>query len=246
MPIQRQNNPLLEILYDDPVVGKQDTYSIDDVKDIQKEQEVRLLGTFLVQALILSLAILLYASWSWSHFGSAYEAALFYGLVGFSLQASVYYVWRTIFEDSASYRRKLKRKRGRYKNKMAELKYEIEEKQLEALMESQIRQFRETSALSMQDNQLSDLEQQALNSQWQQIQQTAQQHSGVDPNTGGLNDDIDQLAQHLGVDRFRIGPLPVGPKLTVNPVPRSIYNLGNPQQSESTGDMLNLDPSKNQ
>ena len=168
---------------------------------------------------------------------------MFYGLVGFSLQASVYYVWRTIFEDSASYRRKLKRKRGRYKNKMAELKFEIEERQLEALMESQIARYKETSGIALQDNQLSEAERQTLASQWQQIQQTAQQHTGVDPTTGGLTDDIDQLAQHLGVDRYRIAGVPMGPKLTVTPATESIYNLAQPLQPTEQ-DTLNLDPSK--
>ena len=242
MPIQRPQNPLLEILYDEPAVAQQDSYTLDDVKDIQKEQEVRLLGTFLIQAIILALAILLYESWSWSQFSSSYEAAMFYGLVGFSLQASVYYVWRTIFEDSASYRRKLKRKRGRYKNKMAELKFEIEEKQLEALMESQIQRYKDTSGIALQDNQLSEAERQALASQWQQIQQTAQQHSNVDPATGGMHEEIDNLAQHLGVDRYRIAGIPMGPKLTVNPATQSIYNLSQHQQQEQ--DNLNLDPSK--
>jgi len=64
----------------------------------------------------------------------------------------------------------------------------------------------------------------------------------VDPATGGLGDDIDQLAQHLGVDRYRIAGIPMGPKLTVNPAAQSTYNLAQPQSQEQ--DSLNLDPSK--
>ena len=110
-----------------------DTVNREELAQIQKEQETRLIGTFMVQALFLALAILLSSEWEWSQFGEPYEAALFYGIFGFSLQASLYYVYRTMFEDSASHRRELKRMRNRQKNKMAMIKFEIEKKQMEAL-----------------------------------------------------------------------------------------------------------------
>ena len=112
-------------------------------------------------------------------------------------------------------------------------------------MESQIARYKETSGIALQDNQLSEVERQALASQWQQIQQTAQQHAGVDPTTGGLTDDMEQLAQHLGVDRYRIAGIPMGPKLTVTPAAEAIYNLAQPRPSQPIEqDTLNLDPSK--
>ena len=76
MPIAPPNSPLLDLMYNNgSVIG--DTVSKSDMMDIQREQEARLLGTFFIQAIFLSLAIMLYATWDWSQFGQPWEAALF-------------------------------------------------------------------------------------------------------------------------------------------------------------------------
>ena len=93
----------------------------------------------MVQSLFLGLAILLYTEWQWSQFSDPIYSALFYAIFGFSLQASMYYVYRTMFEDSASHRRKLKPLN--IKEKMADYKYGIESQQLDMLMQQQMNQL---------------------------------------------------------------------------------------------------------
>ena len=62
MPIAPPNSPLLDLMYNNqPMVG--DTVSREEMMELQREQEARLLGTFFIQAIFLSLAIMLYATW---------------------------------------------------------------------------------------------------------------------------------------------------------------------------------------
>ena len=67
MPIAPPNSPLLDLMYQ---TGSEygDSVSREEMMELQREQEARLLGTFFVQAIFLSLAIMLYASWEWSQF----------------------------------------------------------------------------------------------------------------------------------------------------------------------------------
>ncbi len=230
MPLPPPSNPLLDLMYKtDTTVG--DTVSREELMQIQREQETRLLGTMLVQAVFLALAIMLYSTWTWSQFGKAYESALFYGLMGFSLQASLYYVYRTMFEDSASHRKQLKRMRNRQKQRMASMKFEVEKKQLEYLMDSQMAQFQTSHQMAMADGVINPQEQAILNQQQQAIAATAQQ---INPQY-----DLEELAKQLGVDRFRLGPLPVGPKLTLSQPPVTSVTLA---QSQPQADKLNLSP----
>ena len=207
MPIAPPNSPLLDLMYSNaPVVG--DTISRDDMLEIQRDQEARLLGTFFIQAIFLSLAIMLYATWDWSQFGEPWEASLFYGLLSFSLQAALYFSYRTMFEDSTNYRKELKRMKNKQKRSMAQMSFEMKKMQTESLLQNQMSQYKAQVHMAQADGVVTPAEQVLLNNQMNQIQQTAQVG-----NMGQM--DIDELARQLGIDRFRLGPFPIGPKLTI-------------------------------
>ena len=89
------NNPLLNTLWGSEV-GEEE----QDYRDQLRESELRLLGTMLFQSVLLAFCILLYVNWTWSHFNTAYESAIFYGFAGFSVQAAFYFIYRAAFEDS--------------------------------------------------------------------------------------------------------------------------------------------------
>ena len=207
MPIAPPNSPLLDLMYSNtPVVG--DTISRDEMLEIQRDQEARLLGTFFIQAIFLSLAIMLYATWDWSQFGEPWEASLFYGLLSFSLQAALYFSYRTMFEDSTNYRKELKRMKNKQKRSMAQMSFEMKKMQTESLLQNQMSQYKAQVHMAQADGVVTPAEQVLLNNQMNQIQQTAQVG-----NMGQM--DIDELARQLGIDRFRVGPFPIGPKLTI-------------------------------
>ena len=211
MPIAPPNSPLLELMYQpNDVVGE--TISREEMLELQREQESRLLGTFFVQAIFLSMAIMLYATWDWSQFGDPWESALFYGLLSFSLQAALYFSYRTMFEDSTNYRKELKRMKNKQKKRMAQMSFEVRKMQTESLLQHQMQQYRQQMEMANADGYISPQEQMMLNNSMGTIQNTAVQ--------GGFNDaDIERLAKQLGLDRFNIGPLPIGPKLTMQQVP---------------------------
>jgi hypothetical protein len=213
MPIAPPNSPLLDLMYSAvPQTG--DTFSKQDMMEIQREQEARLLGTFFVQAIFLSLAIMLYATWDWSQFGQPWEAALFYGLMGFSLQAALYFSYRTMFEDSTNYRKELKRMKNKQKRSMAQMSFEMRKLQTESLLQNQMSQYKAQMQMAQADGVITTDEQTILNNQMNHIRNTAQ--------ASGLgNMDIEELARQLGIDRFRLGPIPLGPKLTIQQQPVS-------------------------
>ncbi len=183
MPIAPPNSPLLDLMYN-PSQEIGDTISREDMMELQREQEARLLGTFFVQAIFLSLAIMLYSAWEWSQFSEPWESALFYGLMAFSLQAALYFTYRTMFEDSSNYRKELKRMKNKYQQQMA---------------------------LANADGYIDNSEQALLQQQLAAIQQTA---GGV-----GNAQDLEKLARQLGIDQFKVGPIPLGPKLTLSQAP---------------------------
>ena len=230
MPIAPPNSPLLDLMYQgQPAVG--DTISREDMLEIQREQEARLLGTFFIQAIFLALAIMLYATWDWSQFGQPWEAALFYGLLSFSLQAALYFSYRTMFEDSTNYRKELKRMKNKQKRSMAQMSFEMRKMQTENLLQQQMAQYKAQMQMAQADGIITPDEQAMLNHQMAQIQNTAQ--------TSGLgNMDIEELARQLGIDRFRLGPIPLEPKLTVAQQP--VNNVVIPSVSDNK---LDLDPS---
>ena len=230
MPIAPPNSPLLDLMYQgQPAVG--DTITREDMLEIQREQEARLLGTFFIQAIFLALAIMLYATWDWSQFGQPWEAALFYGLLSFSLQAALYFSYRTMFEDSTNYRKELKRMKNKQKRSMAQMSFEMRKMQTENLLQQQMAQYKAQMQMAQADGIITPDEQAMLNHQMAQIQNTAQ--------TSGLgNMDIEELARQLGIDRFRLGPIPLGPKLTVAQQPAN--NVVIPSVPDNK---LDLDPS---
>lgn len=234
MPIAPPNSPLLDLMYNNqPMVG--DTVSREEMLELQREQEARLLGTFFIQAIFLSLAIMLYATWEWSQFGEAWEAALFYGLLSFSLQAALYFTYRTMFEDSTNHRKQLKRMKNKQKRSMAQMSFEMRKMQTENLLQQQMSQYKTQMHMAKADGIITPDEQMILNSQLSQIQNTAQ--------AGGLgNIDIEELAKQLGLDRFRLGPIPIGPKLTMAQQPARNMVLS-PLETPEQSTKLNLDPS---
>lgn len=233
MPIPPPGNPLIDLMYSSNQL-QGDSFSREDMAQMQKEQETRLLGTFMVQSIFLSLAIMLYAQWEWSQFGEAYEAALFYGILGFSLQASLYFVYRTMFEDSSRHRRELKRMRNKQKNKMAVIKFDIEKRQMETLLESQMAQYQNTMNVAMSDGHIDNSEAAILRQQLAQLQRTASMVNQTTPH----DETLEEIAKRLGIDRFRIGPIPVGPKLTISQPEVTTVNI----PTETTNNRLDLSP----
>jgi len=94
-------NPILETLMFGN--GQQEmTDEMQEYRERQKESELRLLGTMLFQSILLAFCILLYVNWSWSHFDSSYESAIFYGFAGFSVQAAFYFIYRAVLKTLAT------------------------------------------------------------------------------------------------------------------------------------------------
>ena len=233
MPIAPPTSPLIDLVYNDANSNLGDTISRDELFELQREQEARLLGTFFVQSIFLALAIMLYASWDWSQFGQPAEAALFYGLMGFSLQAAMYFSFRTLFEDSSNHRRELKRMKSKQKRKMANISFEIRKMQTENILQQQMAQYKTQMQMANADGVITPQEQAILNQSISAIKNTAQ--------AGGMgNMTLEELAKELGIDRHKIGPIPIGPKLTIDQVPMSTMHIA-PSQKEDL--KLDLNPS---
>lgn len=230
MPIEPPRSPLVDLYYGNDGLTNKETVSREELGEIQKEQEVRLLSTFAVQSIFLGLAIMLYETWEFSQFSEAYQAALFYGMLGFTFQSTLYFMWRTMFEDSSKHRRELKRMKNRQRNRMAQVKFGIQKKQMEMLLESQMQQYTNSMDIAMADGQLDNSEVAMLRQQLAQLQATAQQ---VSPQQV----DLEELARQLGLDRFRVGPISLGPKLTVSQPPVKTMSI------KAEAEKLDLDPS---
>lgn len=226
MPIAPPNSPLLDLMYN-PSQEIGETISREDMMELQREQEARLLGTFFVQAIFLSLAIMLYSAWEWSQFSEPWESALFYGLMAFSLQAALYFTYRTMFEDSSNYRKELKRMKNKQRKRMAQMSFEMRKMQTETLLSQQMQQYQQQMALANADGFIDNSEQALLQQQLAAIQQTA---GGV-----GNAQDLEKLARQLGIDQFKVGPIPLGPKLTLSQAPTTTMPVAPGR--------LNLDPS---
>jgi hypothetical protein len=195
--------------------------------ELQREQEARLLGTFFVQAIFLSLAIMLYSAWEWSQFSEPWESALFYGLMAFSLQAALYFTYRTMFEDSSNYRKELKRMKNKQRKRMAQMSFEMRKMQTETLLSQQMQQYQQQMALANSDGYIDQNEEAMLRQQLASIQQTA---GGV-----GNAQDLEKMARQLGIDQFKVGPIPLGPRLTLSPAHTANMPIA--------GNSLNLNPS---
>ena len=161
MPIAPPNSPLLDLMYT-PSQDVGETISREDMMEIQREQEARLLGTFFIQAIFLALSIMLYSAWEWSQFSEPWESALFYGLMAFSLQAALYFTYRTMFEDSSNYRKELKRMKNKQRKRMAQMSFEMRKMQTETLLTQQMQQYQQQMALANADGYIDNSEQAML------------------------------------------------------------------------------------
>ncbi len=233
MPIAPPNSPLLDLMYQ---TGSEygDSVSREEMMELQREQEARLLGTFFVQAIFLSLAIMLYASWEWSQFSDPWESALFYGLLSFSLQAALYFSYRTMFEDSSNYRKELKRMKTKQKRRMAKMSFDMRKLQTEHLLQQQMSQYQAQMQMANADGIITPQEQTMLNASLNNIQQTA-------TGAGMGNMDLNELARQLGIDQFKLGPIPIGPKMTFEAPP--VQTMSVPMQQATQTHKLNLEPS---
>ena len=236
MPIDPTRNPLTDAMFTGNDGNQFTDMSNEDIVQLQKEQENRLIGSMMVQSIFLALALMLYETWSWGKFGQVWQSALLYGMLAFTFQASLYLLYRTMFEDSTNYRRQIKRMKSKNKRRMAQIKYEVDKQRTEWMLEQQINQFQQSAMMAQADGIVSPAEQAVLNQQYQQVQQMDQQTPQVNAN---VQYDLDALARQLGLDRHRVGPIPVGPSLTISQPPLETFQVPQPPRPES----LDLDPS---
>lgn len=224
------NNPLLNTLLGELNEEEQ------EYRDQLRESELRLLGTMLFQSILLAFCILLYVNWTWSHFNTAYESAMFYGFAGFSVQAAFYFIYRAAFEDSNQHRRQLKRMRNANRRRMAALKFEQEKAQLEAVLNQQMVLYQQNLGAAMTDGYISPNESQMLAGNLQGIQAALSQLAALQggqqtmPQQGLQPSGAKPLTpEAFGIDRHRVMGIPVGPKLSLNvPIPTK------PQSGESS------------
>lgn len=199
--------------------GSQNTSAeMQEYREKQRESELRLLGTMLFQSILLAFCILLYVSWDWSHFNSAYESAIFYGFAGFSVQAAFYFIYRAVFEDSSDHRRQLKRMRNKNRQHMAKLKFEQEKAQLESVLNQQMGIYQRNLGAAMADNVITPQESEVLAGNLDTINQLMAQIQALQ-NQVAMPQQVQQTPvtpESLGIDRHRIMGIPVGPKLTLD------------------------------
>ena len=235
MPIDPTRSPLTDAMFTGDKATQYNEMTNEDIVQMQKEQENRLIGSMMVQSIFLAMALMLYESWSWGKFGAVWQSALLYGMLAFCFQASLYLLYRTMFEDSTNYRRNIKRMKNKNKRRMAQIKYEVDKQRIEWMLEQQINQFRSSAMMAQADGGISPQEQVVLQQQYQQVQQLDQQVPQVNAN---VEYDLDALARQLGLDRHRVGPIPVGPPLTIRQPPLETFQVPQPPRPES----LDLDP----
>lgn len=235
MPIDPTRNPLTDAMFTQGQNPQYNEMTNEDIVQMQKEQENRLIGSMMVQSIFLALALMLYESWSWGKFDTVWQSALLYGMLAFCFQASLYLLYRTMFEDSTNYRRNIKRMKNKNKRRMAQIKYEVDKQRTEWMLEQQINQFQQSAMMAQADGMITPAEQQVLNQQYQQVQQLDQQTPQINAN---VQYDLDALARQLGLDRHRVGPIPVGPSLTISQPPLSTFQVPQTPRPES----LDLDP----
>jgi|TARA_B100001094_G_scaffold309990_1_gene344166 rRNA maturation endonuclease Nob1 len=240
MPIDPTRNPLADAMFSGANTQQFQEMSNEDIVQLQKEQENRLIGSMMIQSIFLALALMLYESWSWGKFDQVWQSALLYGMLAFTFQASLYLLYRSMFEDSTNYRRQIKRMKSKNKRRMAQIKYEVDKQRTEWMLDQQVQQFQNNAMMAQVDGFVSPAEQNVLQQQYQQLQQTDQQVPSVNAN---MQYDLADLAKQLGLDRHRIGPIPMGPSLTPTPITVTQAPLGQFQvQQPVSQNTLDLDP----
>jgi len=132
-----------------------------------------------------------------------------------------------MFEDSSNYRKELKRMKNKQRKRMAQMSFEMRKMQTETLLTQQMQQYQQQMALANADGYIDNSEQAMLQQQLAAIQQTA---GGV-----GNAQDLEKMARQLGIDQFKVGPIPLGPRLTLSPAPTTNMPIA--------GNSLNLSPS---
>lgn len=211
-------NPLLEtMMFGDN--SHNASAEMQEYREKQRESELRLLGTMLFQSILLAFCILLYVSWDWSHFNSAYESAIFYGFAGFSVQAAFYFIYRAVFEDSSDHRRQLKRMRNKNRQHMARLKFEQEKAQLESVLNQQMGIYQRNLGAAMADNVITPQESEVLAGNLDTINQLMAQIQALQAQVATPQQQVQRqpvTPESLGIDRHRIMGIPVGPKLTLD------------------------------
>lgn len=211
-------------------------------REEQREHELRLLGTFLFQAIFLSLCILLYERWEWSQFNTLYEALIFWFTASFALQAGFYFIYRAGFEDSNSHRKNLRRMRQSNKRRLSMIKFQQEKKQLETVLAQQLAMFQQTYSEYNSDGVIDAEENADLGNKLAEIMATMAQVSGSQQQHQQQPKSL--TPQDVGLGRMDIMGLPIGPKLTVSSIPNGGLPGGQASfQGNHQNQILNLQPS---
>lgn len=243
-PLGMMSNPLVGMAFDPS--DNQMNEELMQVREEQREHEIRLLGTMLFQAFFLSLCILLYERWEWSQFSSMYEAMIFWFTASFALQAGFYFIYRAGFEDSNSHRKGLRKMRQSNKRRLSMIKYQQEKRQLETVLGQQLSMFEQSYANAMSDGHIDQQENTMLGNQMAELLATAQRLQAPQPTQQAPK----QLTPaDVGLGRMDIMGLPIGPKLALSSVPNaspttgeSSFQGGPPSQAST----LNLQPTGTQ
>lgn len=243
-PMGLMANPLVGMALDpnntDPLMSEE----LIQVREEQRDHELRLLGTMLFQAFFLSLCILLYERWEWSQFNTLYEAMIFWFTASFALQAGFYFIYRAGFEDSNSHRKGLRKMRTSNKRRLAMIKYQQEKRQLETVLAQQVQMFEQSYANAMSDGHIDQQENAMLGNQMNELLATVQRLQTGQGNQPSQKQGL--TPSDVGLGRMDIMGLPIGPKLTLSAVPNNspaqgeTSFQGGPPNQPST---LNLQPS---
>ena len=228
MPIDPTRSPLMDAMYQTNNLFDQGSTVMtqDELMELQREQEQRLISAMFIQSIFLAFAIMLYDSWQWASYFKVYESAIFFGIMAFAVQAGMYFTYRTIFEDSANHRKENKRMRRRMKRKMSKVKYDLDSRRAEMLLEHQMSSLMAQHEMSLVDGVQTPQE-------LAMIQQTQSQITSQ-----FSSEQVEAMAKELGLDRHRIGPIPLGPSLTYTKSP-----LVQQHVVETPPNKANLDPS---
>lgn len=238
-------NPLVGMALDpnstDPLMSEE----LIQVREEQRDHELRLLGTMLFQAFFLSLCILLYERWEWSQFNDLYEAMIFWFTASFALQAGFYFIYRAGFEDSNSHRKGLRKMRQSNKRRLAMIKYQQEKRQLETVLAQQLNMFEQSYANAMSDGHIDQQENAMLGNQMNELLATVARLQGSQSQSQQTHSQSTQLTPaDVGLGRMDIMGLPIGPKLSISSLPdggvqggQATFQGGPPNQH------LNLQPS---
>jgi hypothetical protein len=150
MPVPMNNNRVLKAVM--AATPSDESPELLEYREQVRENELNLLGSMLFHALVVGASVLLYSKWEWSRFSGEYEAATFYALAAFFVQAGFYFMWRAAFEDSSSHRRRMRKMRLKNRKRIQGMRYTVEEAQQEAALKAQMYELEHLMTASMEDN----------------------------------------------------------------------------------------------